>query len=203
MRSISERILEQTEGSPEGTVVSAKAFLHLGTRAAVDQALSRLARAGRLLRVARGRYVRPISTRFGMRAPAPERVIESLAEMTGETVAPSGAAAANTLRLTTQVPVRSIYLTSGRTRRVRLGRQVVELKHAPAWQLRAPDRMAGQAVRALAWLGPAHAAEAAERLERTLPESERQTLLAARPSLPTWLARTVSETFAGEQGKGR
>lgn len=195
MITVAEQILRSTssaEEGEEGTVWSARAFLHLGSRAAVDQALSRLARAGKLLRVGRGLYTRPIETRFGTRAPAPEKVVEGVAALTGETVAPSGAAAANALGLTTQVPVRPVFLTSGRSRRMRLGRQTVELKHAPAWQLRAPGT-AGQAVRALAWLGPEHARKAVRALRHRLPESERKALVAARASLPTWLARTVSQ----------
>ena len=47
---------------------------------------------------------------------------------------PTGAAAANALGLTTQVPVRSVYLTSGRSRTMILGKQVIELQHAPRWQ---------------------------------------------------------------------
>lgn len=193
MRSVAEQILKEVAEAEEGAVWSARSFLHLGLRAAVDQALSRLVRAGRLLRVSRGLYVRPIQTRFGTRAPAPEKVVEGVAALTGETIAPSGAAAANALGLSTQVPVRPVFLTSGRTRRVRLGRQVVELRHASPWELRAPGRPAGQAVRALAWLGRDGAAEAAQRLKRTLPESERRALVAARSGLPTWLAQTISQ----------
>jgi hypothetical protein len=143
--------------------------------------------------VGRGLYVRPITTRFGTRAPAPEKVVEAVAALTGETVAPSGAAAANALELSTQVSIRPVFLTSGRTRRLRLGRQVVELQHAPAWQLRAPRSVAGQAVRALAWLGPERAAEAAKILKKKLPEAERQALIAARAGLPTWLAQAVGQ----------
>ena len=42
-----KRILALVEALPEGATLSAKALLHLGGRAAVDQALSRLARSGR------------------------------------------------------------------------------------------------------------------------------------------------------------
>ncbi|MDB5550465.1 MAG: hypothetical protein JWL86_449 [Rhizobium sp.] len=72
----------------------------------------------------------------------------------GEVIVSSAAAAANTLGLTAQVPVRPVYLTSGRTRKINLGRQVVALRHAPRWQLALAQRPAGDAVRALAWLGP-------------------------------------------------
>lgn len=193
MAGMAEKILENTALAPEGTVWSARAFLHLGSRNAVDQALSRLARAGDLLRVGRGLYVHPITSRFGTRAPAPEKVVEGVAALTGETVASSGAAAANALGLSTQVPVRPVFLTSGRTRRFVLGKQVVELKHAPAWQLRRPSSLAGQAARALAWLGPEGAPAALRRLKQRLPENERQELVAARTGLPTWLAQSISQ----------
>ena len=42
MTRLTEKILAYTAGLPEGAPVSAKSLLHLGNRAAVDQALSRL-----------------------------------------------------------------------------------------------------------------------------------------------------------------
>jgi hypothetical protein len=56
----------------------------------------------------------------------------------GEIVVGNGAAAANALGLTTQVPVREVFLTSGRSRKLKLGAQTVELQHAPPWQLLYP-----------------------------------------------------------------
>ena len=195
MSSIGEQIESLSNRLPEGTVLSAGAFAALGTRAAVDQALSRLTQSGIIMRIERGRYVRLVQTRFGTRAPSPESVIEALAAESGETIVPNGAVAANALGLTTQVPVRSVLLTSGRTRRLTLGKQVVEIRHVEAWQLRAPHRPAGQAVRALAWLGPEQAPRAAARLRESLAEEERRLLVSACASFPQWLAKTVSEAF--------
>ena len=45
MPSLSKRIMEHASSLPEGTPSCAGALLHLGSRAAVDQALSRLARS--------------------------------------------------------------------------------------------------------------------------------------------------------------
>ena len=130
------------------------ALLHLGNRAAVDQALSRLARSGRLMRICQGVYMRPIETRFGRCAPSTAAAIKALSALWGETIVPCGGGAANCLGLTTQNPVRMIYLTSGPNRRLHFGGSVVELRHAPRWQLAAPHRKAGEVIRALAWLGP-------------------------------------------------
>ena len=75
-----------------------------------------------LSRRARAVYVRPIETRFGVRAPRVANVIAALSQMWGETIVPCGGAAANCLRLTTQNPVRTVYLTSGPNRRLRFGK---------------------------------------------------------------------------------
>ena len=182
--------------SPEGTLLCPSALLHLGSRAAVDQALSRLARKDELLRVCQGVYVRPIQTRFGPRPPAVGKVLASLSALWGETIVSCGGTAANALGLTTQVPVRSVYLTSGPNRKLKLGGLAVELHHAPRWQLVAPHRPAGDAVRALAWLGPEEVEENLETLEHKLSPEDKEELAATRAVMPAWLAEPVSAMVA-------
>ena len=197
MERMAESIMNVATTLPEGVPLAAKGLLHLGSRAAVDLTLSRLAARGELIRAGRGIYMRPVQTRFGPRSPSAEQAIEALAVQRGETIVPSGAAAANALGLTTQVPVRSVYLTSGRSRTMTLGKQLVELRHAPRWQLALADRPAGQAVRALAWLGPEKAESALKALKRKLPPTAFGELVAAAPQFPTWLARSVGKAVHG------
>lgn len=191
MNTLPESILLHAHALPEGGALSPKEFLHLGSRAAIDQALSRLCKAGRLLRVARGAYVAPVSGRFGTRAPAPEKVVQALAAQNGEVVVSHGASAANALGLTQQVPTREAYLTSGRTRKLKLGRAEVLVKHAPRWMLALGTSQAGAAVRALAWMGPSHASRSLASLHQSLPEKEWQTLTATRAALPSWMAQAI------------
>lgn len=197
MQRLTEQILEHARQLPKGAPVAARGLLHLGNRPALDQALSRLAERGQLTRAGRGLYLLPVKSRFGTRGPSVEEAITALAAQRGELIVPSGAAAANSLGLTTQVPVRSVYLTSGRTRKVTLGKQVVELRHAPNWQLVLAHKPAGQALRALAWLGPEAAAPALQKLKRKLTAEAFDELVAAAPQLPTWLARRVSQAAYG------
>lgn len=194
--NLADRILAYGTMLPEGTPLTAKSLLHLGSRAATDQALSRLTRRGKLMRSGRGMYVRPIESRFGTRTPSPEKVVTETARLRGETVVPHGAAAANRLGLTTQVPMRAIYLTSGRSRRLNLGAQNIELVHAPRWQLTNAGRPSGEVVRALAWAGRPQAHEFLARIKRELPEEVRKELVASRGALPEWLARTISAELA-------
>ena len=196
MRTLPEIILQQAQSLPEGGVLSPKEFLHLGSRAAVDQAFSRLAKAGKLLRVARGVYTALVTTRFGTRSPAPEKIVKALAEQSGEIVVPHGASSANVLGLTRQVPIREVYLTSGRSRKLRFGQSEVLLKHAPHWMLALGARPAGAAVRALAWMGPSHAGTSLASLRHTLPHAEWQALASTRAMLPGWMARAIGTEAA-------
>lgn len=196
MASLPKRIMEHAEALPEAAPICPGTLLHLGKRAAVDQALSRLARRGRLLRVCRGVYMRPIRTRFGVHAPSVPKVIAALSALWGGTIVGSGAAAANVLGLTRQVPMRSVYLTSGPTRTLRLFAQVIELRHAPRWQLVAPGRPAGLAVRALSWLGRHEIEDGLEVIRRSLSKDDLAELAAARAVLPSWLGEPVSAMVA-------
>src|SRR5580698_235137 len=110
MSTLTKKVLEFVEAQPEGAPITARGLLHLSNRAALDQTLSRLTRRGELMRVGRGVYVRPIKTKYGVRSPLPERVVSELIAR-GETIISNGAAAANALGLTQQVPVKTIYLT--------------------------------------------------------------------------------------------
>jgi len=94
--------------------------------------------------------------------------------------------------LTTQVAVRQVFLTSGRSRKLKLGSQTVELRHAPPWQLLYPRQAAGEVIRSLAWVGPSGSEAALSQPKRKLPASELQAVANARAKLPTWLAKQVS-----------
>ena len=194
--SLSERIMEHLATLPEAAPICAGGLLHLGNRAAVGRALSRLARAGRLCRIRRGIYVRYRETRWGPCLPGVHEVLRSLAVLWGETIVPAGGSAANVLGLTTQNPIRSVYLTSGPSRRFSIGRHPVELRHAPRWQLVAPYRPAGNLVRAFTFLYPYEIEGALEIVVPRFSDEDRAELAAALPILPSWLARPFGAFLA-------
>ncbi len=191
MASLPERIMEYAESKPEATPIQSRDLLHLGERAAVNRSLSRLVRADRLMRIYRGIYMRTIPTCFGLRPPTLTLALEALSDLWGETVIPGLGSAANVLGLTTQNPVRAIYLTSGPDRILDFGALRVELRHAPAWQLAAPRRTAGLVIRAVAGLGRN---EVEVSLDAALPKlsSEELTELASFcDALPDWISEPL------------
>ena len=196
MKSLPERIMEHAEAASEATPICPHALLHLGKQGAVNQALSRLARSGRLMRICQGVYMRPVQTRFGRCAPGINKSLQALSQLWGETIVPNGGGAANWLGLTKQNPVRSVYLTSGRSRRLHFGKHPVDLRHVPRWQLAAPHRTAGVVIRALAWLGPEEVEDGLDAVLPRLSVRELNELAAARAVLPRWIAEPLSMRIA-------
>ena len=196
MVSLSEQILKHASNSPEGTVLFSKGLLHLGNRAAVDQSLSRLAGKGRLMRIGRGAYVSPVKTRFGDSPPDIDKSLESLSKQSGETIVPSGGSMAHGLGVTTQVPVRPVYLTSGNSRKLQFGKITVELRHAPNWQLIHPNKMSGDIIRALAWIGQEEAEDFLHDVKARLTQEDITELAESRGSAPWWIAESVSEMIS-------
>ena len=196
MKSLPERIMGYADAKPEATPIQARDLLHLGDRAAVSRALSRLAHSERLLRICRGVYMRPIETRFGLRAPRREKALAALSNLWDETIVANGGDAANWLGLTRHNMVRSVYLTSGPDRFLHFGAHRVELRHAPSWQLTAPNRNAGTVIRALAWLGPNEVEESLDAVLPALSQEDLDELSAAQAVMPGWMAEPIGRRLA-------
>lgn len=148
------------------------------------------------MRICHGVYMLPIMTRYGKRNPYIDKVIDALEKLWGSPIVPNGGAAANCLGLTTQNMVRLVLITSGRSRRLKFGAEVVILRHAPRWQLYAPRRRAGELIRALTFL---HRTEVEEALDKVMPEfdaKELKELAAARAVIPKWMAEPISARLA-------
>jgi len=148
------------------------------------------------MRVGRGAYVCPVKTRFGDRPPDIDKSMESLSRQSGETIVPTGGSAALALGVTTQVPVRSIYLTSGNSRNLKFGNISVELRHAPKWQLIHPNKMSGNIIRALASIGTEESEEFLSRVRSRLTAEDIAELAESRVVAPRWIAESVSEMIS-------
>lgn len=196
MKSLPAAIIEHSRLLPEGGILAPNEFLHLASRAAVGKAFSRLAKGGELMRISRGLYVVPVTGRFGKRAPATEKVVSAIASKSHQVIALSGARAANLLGLTQQVSIKEVFITGGRPRTLQLGKIQVRIEHAPQWQVALGATIAGDAVRALAWLGKPHAQEAVAKLRTCLSNSDWQVLTSHRSKLPAWMAEAIEHEAA-------
>ena len=193
MDTIQTKVLAQMQRNAREVHIS-KDFLDLGSRAAVDLALFRLVKNKAIQRIGRGLYHIPqINSRLGITvSPNMDAVAQALARRTGSRVVPSGAVAANSLGLSTQVPAKPVYMTDGRTRSVRVGNTVIVLKHTPPKDLPLGSPMSAMVFQALRHLGhKAVGLETITRLRRRLSRTERQRLLKDVHHITDWVAAAV------------
>jgi len=202
MPAMADRIMKRVRGKGRGWVFTPRHFIDFGPRGSVDMALSRLAHAGDIRRISRGLYDFPVQhDKLGLLSPDPTRVAEALATQSGDKLAPSGAAAANSLGISTQVPTKSSYATTGRTRVKRAGGRSLTLKHSRAPVLdNAPDA-ANAVLQALAHLGKDNIDDDnIRRLAARLDDSSMQRLIQARPEMPGWMGDVVLKIGAARNG---
>ena len=190
--SVPDRVMKRVRASGRGSVFTPRDFLDMAARATVDQALSRLTKAGHLRRLARGLYDFPkLHPKLGALTPAPDDVAQALARETGSHLQIDGARAANALGLSTQIAAQSSWLTDGPSRRVVLGKHVVDLRHASPKHLIAPGSPAGTVVQALRHVGAARAADVLQVAARSLTDSDKRTLAKSAAQAPAWMRATL------------
>src|SRR5713226_4235481 len=195
MANLANTIIKRIRAKGRGLVYTPKDFLDLGSRSAVDQALSRLVRRGLIRRLTRGIYDYPkISPRLGPLSPSPQALAQTLADRTNSQLQVTGAHAANALGLTTQVPAHVVYLTSGKSMRFRLGNQTIELRHASPRSMVGAGSSIGTIIQALKYLGSDNIdVRTIDKLRRKLSANDKRALKKDIDSVPDWLRPFIAD----------
>jgi hypothetical protein len=199
-QSIDSQILSRIQAGGEGAVFTPRAFLDLGSREAVDKALSRHARAGTLRKLARGLYDLPRThKRFGELAASSDAITAALKGRDAIRLQPAGAYAANILGLSDQVPMRLVFLTDGPTRRVTVGNRTILLKHTTPRNMATAGRTSGLVIQALRWLRKENVdAKVVAKLRRNLKPEDKATLLADAHLAPAWISAIFHQLAPGK-----
>ena len=202
MSAVADRIMKRVRAKGRGWVFTPKHFIDFGTRGSVDMALSRLAQTGEIRRIGRGLYDYPrVHDKLGALTPDADSIAQALSMQSGDRLAPSAAAAANRLGLSTQVPARTGYATSGRTRVRKAAGRSVTLKHSRAPVLDKASETANGVVQVLAQLGRDKVDDdAIAQLAARLDGKDMQALIKGRPAMPGWMGDVVLKIGAAHHG---
>jgi hypothetical protein len=156
-QSMEDKIMRRVMNRGRGCAVIPADFLNLGSRDAVDQALSRLVNKEMLIRVDRGIYAYPeISEIVGPVVPSSEKIARAMARRGAQRLLPAGALAANLLGLSEQVPAQVEYLTDGSACERKTGNLTIRLKPTTPKNMATADRVTGPVIQALRYLGKNH-----------------------------------------------
>ncbi|MBR2196843.1 MAG: hypothetical protein IKD78_05365 [Bacteroidales bacterium] len=128
--SIEAKIRNQIRSDEAGMLYFISDFAEHGNDVFISRVLSECVNDGLLLRIANGIYCKPIETRFGPLFPSVEELVNAIARRDNAQILPTGETAQNRLGLSTQVPMNSVYLTTGSARKLYLRGRTVTLKRS-------------------------------------------------------------------------
>ncbi len=159
----------------------------------VSRALSAEERKGNIVRLANGIYLRPKNTRFGIVYPSIDEMVMAIAQRDKVQVQPSGVTALNKLGLSTQVPTKYTYLTSGSGRVLTLGNRTVELKRSVPKNFAYKTVLAALLVQALRTLGQKNIGNQELSIIRKLVDKEKHKDLFIQDLslMPAWMRKLI------------
>ena len=200
LNSADTQLLKRIKSRRRGWVFTPADFSDLGSATAVGKALMRHARAGTIRQLARGLYDFPVeSARLGTIPPSDQALAEALKGEDTFRLQLSGGHAANALGLSTQVPMRAVFLTDSRSRKVRLGKREIVLKNTSARHMATAGRVTGMVIQALRWIGRRQFdAAMVATLRRNLTDEQQQQLLKDIRYAPAWIKAVMRQVAQSE-----
>lgn len=119
-----------------GQAFFASDFKELGTSTAIRKSLSRLVESKQVERMAQGIYVKPKKDKvLGKILPSMEELAESLAKKEHINIKPTGQYALNKVGLSTQVPTKLVFLSTGNPKKIKIGKSTIIFKSTTAKKL--------------------------------------------------------------------
>ena len=192
---IASKIKQRIVRKGRGAIFAPSDFMDIGSRASVDQALSRMARQGMIRRLARGLYDYPKeSPIFGLLLPSPDDLAKAIAKKGNYILQWSPAMAANKLGLTTQVPAKVTYMTNGPTRTAKIGRLKIRFRHSSPKKLIGAGQITGAVFQALRYVGKDRVdSQMIGKLARALDDKNRKLLAKQSKHAPAWMHPVVQQ----------
>jgi hypothetical protein len=134
--SINSQIASIVRQSTPGQVILPSDFKDFGTSTAIRKTLSRLVEQKVLVRMGQGIYVVPIQDKvFGEVLPSMEEIAVSLAKKEHVKIMPTGQHALNKIGLSTQVPMKMVFLTNGTKKSITIGKSSIVFQPTTAKKL--------------------------------------------------------------------
>ena len=193
-QTIEQKVVSRIYGNGRGWTFSPKDFSDLGTRSSIDVALHRLMTKETIRRVIRGIYEYPQYSKRLNRTLSPDmdQVARALARKFGWRIQPTGMAALNALRLSTQIQGQYAYLSDGPSRTYTVGKQDLIFKHAQRKESGFRHHESALLVQGLKTLGSGRiTADTIVKLREWLPAEMRPRVIKDTRLVPGWIREAI------------
>lgn len=196
-KSTEKRIKNKIIKAKAGSIFFMKDFADAGNSGAVKTALHRAEKRGLIKRLARGMYAKPRESRLvGEVLPAVEEIAKAIAARDKARIIPTGAYALNALGLSTQIPLKIVYLTDGSPRIITIGKRSIKFKKTTPKMLAVKGEISMLVIQALKAIGKGKTTKEEEnKIIEFLKKEDRIKLRHDIALAPQWIAEIMAKAL--------
>jgi predicted transcriptional regulator of viral defense system len=152
--TIENKVLTKIKKAKRGALFFSDNFTSFGNTETIRRTLNRLVEMGKIDRVASGIFVRPQMDKIiGKITPRIEDIAHAIARRDKAKIVPTGVYALNRLGLSTQVPMKIVYLTDGSARKIKIGNYTISFIRTSPKNVAAIGKISRLAIQALKSIG--------------------------------------------------
>lgn len=191
-----EQIQKIIEGLPRGRVFVVSDFSDSTSNDNVRQIFSRLENDNKIRRILPGIYDKPAFSEVLQEysAPNPNNVAEAIARKNNWTIAPNGETALNLLGLSTQVPAKWDYISSGPSNEYKIGNAIITFTHRADKEVSGMSNKTALVIQAIRSLGKEHVTnEIIVALSKKLTSEEKQALISEARQTTNWIYEIIKQ----------
>ena len=195
MQSVEYKIEKTIKSKPKGSLLIPEDFSEKGSAESVRKALQNLKERGLIKSVAHGIYVRPVIDDYiGEVLPTAEEVAKAIEKRDKIKLVPTGAYALHALGLSTQIPLKLVFLTDGAPRTIVVGNRTIKLKKTTPRNLKARGKISSLVIQALREIGKDNATkEELGRIIELLQHEDQSNLKFDISLAPEWIRKIMRQ----------
>lgn len=197
MESVESKVKKSISNKKRGELLFPEDFRKFGSSEAIRLALYRMEKEGFIIRISQGIYVRPKLNKYvGKVIPTAEEIARAIAKRDKIRLMPTGVYALNALGLSTQVPMKLVFLTDGAPREIKLGRRSIKLKKTTPKNLSAKGEISGLVIQALREIGKDKLTrEEEEKILDLLRQEDKKDLVHDIALAPVWIRKIMEKAL--------
>jgi hypothetical protein len=197
VESVEKKVKSSVLSRKRGALLFPEDFERFGSSEAVRLALHRLEQQSFIKRVAQGIYVRPEIDEFiGELTPTAEEVALAIAKRDRIRIVPTGVYALNALGLSTQMPMKVVFLTDGAPREIKIGKRTIKFKRTTPKNLMAKGKLSRLVIQALKEIGKDRlTVEEESKIISLLKKEDTKHLVHDIQLAPAWIKKIMQKAI--------
>jgi DNA-binding Xre family transcriptional regulator len=198
--STGKHIVRKISNYKRGKIFFPEDFTNAGTTGAIRLSLHRLVQEKFLIRLSHGIYLYPKHDKeLGILYPPVEEIAKAIAKRDKARIVPTGVHALNKLGLSTQVPMKMVYLTDGAPRSIQVGKRSIKFKKTTPKNLMAKGEISSLVIQALREIGKDNVTfEQLTKINDLLKKEHSELVMNDAFLAPAWITRIMLDAIENQ-----